>query len=87
MTKLGTLRKVTIRETDQAERDTMGAARQGRLRYVCVNPATGDYRTVFGMVQGGHSKAAAVFWAERLASKNGLAYEPPPGWETIEGKL
>ena len=56
-------------------------------KYVVVNPANDNIWTVFGLPQGGDTRAEAVFWAERLASKNGLDYEPPEGWERVQGKL
>jgi hypothetical protein len=56
-------------------------------KYVVVNPHTDGIYTVFGIPQGGDTRAEAVFWAERLASKNDLDYLPPAGWERVVGKL
>lgn len=58
-----------------------------RPRYVVCNPTAGQDWTVFGMVQGGDTREEAVFWAERLASKNGLCFERPEGWENVVGAL
>jgi hypothetical protein len=59
----------------------------GGPRYCVCNPASGHVYTVFGFVQGGDTREEAVFWAERLASRNGLAFERPAGWENVVGKL
>lgn len=56
-------------------------------KYVVVNSETGGITTVFGMPNGGDTRAEAVFWAERAASKNDLLYEPPAGWENVVGVL
>lgn len=56
-------------------------------KYLVVNPATDNVYTVFGIPQGGDTRAEAVFWAERLASKNGLDFARPAGWERVEGAL
>jgi hypothetical protein len=55
--------------------------------YVVVNADTDDVVTVFGLPQGGETRAEAVFWAERAASKNGYDYVPPVGWEDVRGAL
>lgn len=56
-------------------------------KYVVYNPITDNYYYVFGMIQGGETKGEAVFWAERLASKNGLTFKRPDGWEDVISKL
>lgn len=82
-----------IRKATEAERRdkfppiVAGGPRIRVPKYVVVNPETDSVWTVFGLPQGGDTRAEAVFWAERLASKNDLRYEPPPGWENVEGKL
>lgn len=84
---------VTIRpSTPEERRDKFPPLRRGARRvavpkYVACNPGTGNIYTVFGLPQGGATRAEAVFWAERLASKNDLDYVPPPGWEHITGRL
>ncbi len=55
-------------------------------KYLVVNPATDRAWTVFGIPQGGDTRAEAVFWAERLASKNDLDFIRPAGWERVEGR-
>lgn len=56
-------------------------------KYVLVNPETDAVWTVFGLPQGGDTRAETVFWAERLASKNDLVFVRPPGWESVVGDL
>jgi hypothetical protein len=56
-------------------------------KYVVVGQGSDNIWSVFGLPQGGDTRAEAVFWAERLASKNDLVYLPPEGWERIEGVL
>lgn len=83
---------VTIRKaTDAERRDKFPPLVAGKRRlrvpkYVVVSAADLIY-TVFGLPQGGDTRKEAVFWAERLASKNGLDYQPPSGWEGTEGSL
>lgn len=83
----------TIRLATAAERrDKFPPIVAGRRRvrvpkYVLVNPATDNIYTVFGLPQGGDTRAEAVFWAERLASKNDLDYIAPDGWENVAGRL
>ncbi len=77
---------VTIREATQEELDTLLLA--SNYKYVVINSEVPEHiYTVFGLIQGGATEEEAVFWAQRLASKNGLVYAPPAGWEFIEGKL
>lgn len=84
---------MSIRKSTAVERrDKFPPIVHGRQRlrvqkYVVVNPATDSIYTVFGLPQGGDTRAEAVFWAERLASKNDLRFERPIGWENVEGKL
>lgn len=84
---------VTIRLSTAEERRekfpplVKGGRRQRIPKYLVVNPKTDNFWTVFGMPQGGDTRSEAVFWAERLASKNDLDYQPPPGWENVEGAL
>lgn len=56
-------------------------------KYVVVNAASDAICTVFGLPQGGDTRAEAIFWAERAASKNDFDYEPPAGWENVQGAL
>lgn len=58
-----------------------------KVRYAVVDPTNGNYWTVFGLLQGGDSREEAVFWAERLASKNDLRFERPEGWGDVVGAL
>lgn len=57
-------------------------------RYVVVdaNDPT-QYLGAFGMVDGGDTRAEAVFWAERWASKNDGHFIRPDGWAKVEGAL
>jgi hypothetical protein len=74
--------KVAIRVVSREDQ-----ARYQRPRYVVCNPESGNDWTVFGLIQGGNTREEAVFWAERLASKNGLTFERPKGWEDVVGAL
>lgn len=88
---------LTIRKSTDAERaEKFPPIVRGRKRirvpkYVVVAAKHADKHmhicSVFGLPQGGNTRAEAVFWAERFASKNGYEYVPPDGWENIEGKL
>ena len=84
---------VTIRRSTDEERRAkfpppFGGTKPAKVpRYVVVNPITDRIWTVFGLPQGGSTRAEAVFWAERLASKNGLRYVPPVGWGNVIGTL
>lgn len=87
-------RVVTIRaSTAEERRDKFPPIVAGRRRirapkYLCVNAEKPEnVWSVFGLPQGGDTRAEAVFWAERLADKNDLHYEPPKGWENVIGKL
>jgi hypothetical protein len=73
---------IAIREASEEDRE-----KYERPRYVVCNPQSGNDWTVFGHIQGGDTREEAVFWAERLASKNGLHFERPGGWEDVEGAL
>lgn len=85
--------EVTIRKASPEQRRNgfaplvAGRPRIRAQKYVVVNADGGGVWTVFGLPQGGDTRAEAVFWAERLASKNGFDYLPPPGWENVVGKL
>jgi hypothetical protein len=63
------------------------AIREGEPGWQVYNPVTDSQWAVFGQPQGGETREEAVFWAERLASKNGLRFERPEGWENIVGRL
>ena len=83
-----TIRKATMTERrDKFPPLVVGGTRCRVPKYVVVNPITDHIWTVFGLPQGGDTRAEAVFWAERLASNNGLSYQPPIGWERITGEL
>lgn len=89
--------QLTIRKSTDAERkEKFPPLFRGRRRirvpkYVVVAVARHDRHmhicSVFGLPQGGDTRAEAVFWAERFASKNDYVYVPPKGWENIEGVL
>ena len=86
------LPEITIRRSTNAERaEKFPPLVRGRRRirvqkYVVVGPS--DYIcSVFGLPQGGDTRAEAVFWAERFASKNGYVFLRPEGWEKVEGAL
>lgn len=86
--------KVTIRESTAEERKIPIRSHpkvQHFPKYILVDPdknqGKGGYFFVFGIPQGGKSKAEAVFWAERLASKNGFKFVRPEGWERVVGAL
>jgi hypothetical protein len=82
----------TIRRSTSAERRAKfppivaGGPRVRVPKYICVS-GSGVIYTVFGMPQGGDVRAEAVYWAERLSSKNDLRYVPPPGWANVVGRL
>lgn len=83
-----TIRKSTERERkDKFPPIVPGGKRIKVPKWVVVSLEHGTIVTVFGLPQGGATKAEAVFWAERAASKNGYEYMPPSGWENIEGEL
>lgn len=73
---------VAIREVSEGEQKEFK-----RPRFVAYDPLTCLDYIVFGSVQGGDTREEAVFWAERLASKNGLNFERPEGWGDVEGEL
>lgn len=85
--------EITVRRsTEQERRDKfpppLGGSRRVRVpKYVVVGVESGNVITVFGLPQGGDTRAEAVFWAERAESKNDLRFIRPDGWESIEGKL
>jgi len=85
---------LTIRKSTTEERRAgfpqIVAGNLKRIRvpkYVVVSLANDNIVSVFGLPQGGDTRAEAVFWAERCASKNGFDLELPDGWDKIEGKL
>lgn len=84
---------ITIRKsTTQERREKFPPIVRGNRRipvpkYVVVSCISDNIVSVFGLPQGGATRAEAVFWAERAASKNGLEYVVPEGWENVEGKL
>lgn len=82
---------VTIRRRRPDEPDVafwLGGKPQRVPVWVVVDADDPDrYLGGFGMVDGGRSKAEAVFWAERFASKNGYGFIRPPGFEKVLGKL
>ena len=86
------LPQLTIRKaTEQERREKFPPLVAGRRRirvpkYVVVG-LRDTIVSVFGLPQGGDTRAEAVFWAERFASKNGYQYLPPSGWESIDGVL
>lgn len=84
---------VTIRLSTAAERKSVGRHFDGgknmrARKWIVVeveDPSVLAF--TFGMPNDGKTKAEAVFWAERFASKSGLGYIPPKGWEKIKGDL
>lgn len=87
-----TIRKATPGERAEKFPPLVRGRRRIRIpKYVAV--ATEHYDehmficSVFGIPQGGDTRAEAVFWAERFASKNGYEYIPPTGWEKVVGAL
>jgi len=73
-----------------AEPDSVAIRRgkyEGKRGYVAYNPKTGKNWAVFGSTQGGHTREEALYWAGRLASKNGLELKRPDGWEDVEAHL
>lgn len=84
---------VTIRKATADERRekfpplVAGGSRCRVPKYVVVNAESNRIYTVFGLPQGGDVRAEAVFWAERLASKNDFRYVSPAGWENVPGAL
>jgi hypothetical protein len=83
---------ITIREATDEERRVgtpplvAGGKRCSVPKYVCVGSNDRFWLTFF-MPTGGETREEAVFWAERAASKNGLRYVAPEGWENVEGSL
>lgn len=80
------------RSTDQERTEKFPPLVRGRKRikvpkWVVVSLEHNTIVSVFGLPQGGATKAETVFWAKRAASKNGFEYLPPSGWEKIEGEL
>jgi hypothetical protein len=82
------IRKATSDERRKGFPPIVKSRRRVRVpKYVVVNPDSDNIFTVFGLPQGGDTRAEAVFWAKRLASKNDLDYSPPRGWEGVVGEL
>ena len=86
--------QITIRESTKEERwDKWPPIIKGNPRIempkyvVCRVDKPENIICVFGLPQGASTKAEAVFWAERAASKNGLTYIAPEGWENVKAKL
>jgi hypothetical protein len=73
---------VTVSIREREEKDL-----PDRPRYIVYAPESGGDFAVFGFIQGGETREEAVFWAERFASKNGLSYVAPEGWENVTGAL
>lgn len=86
--KTVTIRKATADEKKKGWPPLLAGRRRQRVpKYLLVNPESDGIYTVFGLPQGGETRAEAVFWAERLESKNDVRYVPPAGWENVVGKL
>lgn len=86
--------QITIRKSTPEERRAKWPAivhggPRIRIPTYLVVPLPHDDRVtcVFGIPQGGDTRAEAVFWAERAASNNGFDFIPPAGWENVEGRL
>lgn len=89
--------RLTIRKSTAAERAekcpplVAGAARIRIPKYVVVAERHLDKHmyicTVFGIPQGGDTRAEALFWGERFASKNDYKFIRPLGWEKVVGAL
>ncbi len=83
-----TIRKSTVEERRDKFPPLVPGKRRIRVpKYVVVDPDTDCIWTVFGLPQGGDTRPVAVFWAERIASKNDLIYCPPRGWGSVKGSL
>lgn len=86
-------RHVTIRPATRAERKSYGTfwatgANLAAKRWLVVDAADPSILLgAFGMADSADTKEEAVFWAERVASKNGWGYLSPKGWEAIVGDL
>lgn len=84
---------ITVRESTEAEREHAGYFPYNRApmtaqRYVvCRYEDPTKLLGVFGMIDGGETREEAVFWAERMASKNGFHFLRPAGWEDVVGAL
>jgi hypothetical protein len=88
---------LTIRKSTDAERkEKWSPLLRGRLRipipkYVVVTVEhQGKHMhicSVFGLPYGGNTRAEALFWAERFASKNDYRLIRPDGWGKVEAKL
>ena len=87
-----TLPEITVRRPTEAERAAKfppivrGHNRISLQKYVVVGPSD-SICSVFGLPQGGKTRAEAVFWAERFASKNGYSFVRPSGWDEVVGEL
>lgn len=55
--------------------------------WIVVNPSTVQQYAVFGLPQGGVTREEALFWAERICSKNDLILDLPPGWDDVVATL
>lgn len=87
-----TIRKSTDKERAEKWPPLFADRRRIRIpKYVVVSVEHQDKHlyicSVFGLPQGGDTRAEAIFWAERFASKNDYRYVAPEGWADIEGVL
>jgi hypothetical protein len=87
-----TIRKATAEERDEKFPPLLRGRRRIRIpKYVVVTTEHADKHmhicSVFGLPYGGDTRAEALFWAERFASKNDYQMIRPKGWGKVEAKL
>lgn len=83
-----TIRKATAEERRQKAPSVIAGGPRVRIpKYLVVPVGRAGFCASFGLPMGGDTRAEAVFWAERWASKNGYGFARPAGWENVVGKL
>lgn len=82
-----TIRLATASEKEQGFPPLVAGRRRQRVPKYVVVGENDRICTVFFMPLGGATRAEAIFWAERTASKNGMDFIRPAGWERVEGAL
>jgi len=82
-----TIRKSTPQEqVERVEPIVVGGPRPEVPTYVVVSVETDRLCLVFGLPQGGESRGEALYWAERMVSKNGFDLVLPSGWKNVKAK-
>ena len=84
---------ITVRESTAAERVecgkiwATGATMRAKDYVICRYTEPTQLLGAFGLVDGADTREEIVFWAERMASKNGFHFIRPEGWEDVVGEL